>query len=278
MSDTINDRINSWKESTHDSRFERGCARIDIGTRWSLNDVIGRNIQSNSYEKTIMVKALDDNDQTFCDAVMTTDEYLDKRKKTANEIWCAEYQQEPVDIAGRTFTDIRSIEKDEFDAIKDQIEGCIGYVDVADAGIDYTALAICAVIKNDLFIVDYVFSRENTDVTIPLVAQKLNQWNVNYCRVESNNVGAMFGRNLQKETKTRILLVHNSVNKMTRIMMQSAFIQNRFIFVKTGDQNQELFIQNLLSFTKEGRNKNDDAPDCCAGLSIFVQSMFKNLH
>jgi predicted phage terminase large subunit-like protein len=278
LSDTINDRINSWKESTHDSRFERGCARIDIGTRWSLNDVIGRNIESHSYQKTIMVKALDDNDQSFCEAVMSTDEYLDKRKKTANEIWCAEYQQEPVDIAGRTFTDIKTIDKDEFEAIKYQIEGCIGYVDVADAGIDYTALAICAVIKNDLYIVDYVFSRENTDVTIPLVAQKLNEWNVNYCRVESNNVGAMFGRSLQKETKTRILLVHNSVNKMTRIMMQSAFIQNRFIFVKTGDQNQELFIQNLLSFTKEGRNKNDDAPDCCAGLSIFVQSMFKNLH
>jgi predicted phage terminase large subunit-like protein len=278
LSDTINDRINSWKESTHDSRFERGCARIDIGTRWSLNDVIGRNIESHSYQKTIMVKALDEKDQSFCEAVMSTDEYLDKRKKTANEIWCAEYQQEPVDIAGRTFTDIKTIGKDEFDAIKDQIEGCIGYVDVADAGIDYTALAICAIIKNELYIVDYVFSRENTDVTIPLVAQKLNEWNVNYCRVESNNVGAMFGRSLQKETKSRILLVHNSVNKMTRIMMQSAFIQNRFIFVKTGDQNQELFIQNLLSFTKEGRNKNDDAPDCCAGLSIFVQSMFKNLH
>jgi len=278
LSDTINDRINSWKESTHDSRFERGCARIDIGTRWSLNDVIGRNIESHSYQKTIMVKALDEKDQSFCEAVMSTDEYLDKRKKTANEIWCAEYQQEPVDIAGRTFTDIKTIGKDEFDAIKDQIEGCIGYVDVADAGIDYTALAICAIIKNELYIVDYVFSRENTDVTIPLVANKLNEWNVNYCRVESNNVGAMFGRSLQKETKSRILLVHNSVNKMTRIMMQSAFIQNRFIFVKTGDQNQELFIQNLLSFTKEGRNKNDDAPDCCAGLSIFVQSMFKNLH
>ena len=41
LSDTVNDRILQWKQSTHDSRFESGCARIDIGTRWSLKDVIG---------------------------------------------------------------------------------------------------------------------------------------------------------------------------------------------------------------------------------------------
>jgi len=34
LSDTVNDRIIQWKEATHDSRFEKGCARIDIGTRW----------------------------------------------------------------------------------------------------------------------------------------------------------------------------------------------------------------------------------------------------
>ena len=41
LSDTVNDRIIQWKEATHDSRMESGCARIDIGTRWSVNDVIG---------------------------------------------------------------------------------------------------------------------------------------------------------------------------------------------------------------------------------------------
>ena len=278
LSDTVNDRINQWKESTHDSRFESGCKRIDIGTRWSVNDVIGRNIDSGSYEKQITVKALDDQDRSFCESVMTTDEYLDKRKKTAHEIWCAEYQQEPVDISGRTFTDLRMIDKDEFEKIKDQIEGCIGYVDTADAGQDYTAMIIGAVIKNELFIVDYVFTRDNTDITIPLIASKLDNWSVNYCRVESNNIGAMFGRQLQQMVKsTKILLVHNSQNKITRIIMQSAFIQNKFIFVKNGDNHHELFMQNLLSFTKEGKNKNDDSPDCSAGLALFAQSMFKNI-
>lgn len=277
LSDSMNDRIHSWKESSHDSRFEKGCKRIDIGTRWTTNDVIGKNIESGSYDRIISVKALDDNDKSFCENVMSTEEYLDKRKKTAPEIWSAEYQQEPVDLKGRLFTDLKFIDAEEFESIKDQIEGCVSYIDVADAGLDYTAMMVGAVIKNQVFIVDYVFTRDNTDVTIPLCASMLNKWGVNYCRVESNNIGAMFGRQLQQHTSCRILLVPNTTNKMTRIIMQSAFIMNKFTFVKTGEAQQELFIQNLLSFSKEGKNKNDDAPDCCAGLSMFIQGMFKNI-
>jgi predicted phage terminase large subunit-like protein len=280
LSDTVNDRIIQWKESTHDSRFESGCSRIDIGTRWSLNDVIGRNMGQNQYEKSVIVPALDHNDVSFCDAVMTSDEYKIKRLRTANEIWLAEYQQQPVDMKGRLFADLQFIDKAEFEAMTatNPIEGTIAYIDVSDQGTDYTAMAICAIVKNTPFVVDYVFTRDNTDVTLPMCAEKLTRWNVTYCRVESNNMGAMFARQLQLLTKTRILQVNNTTNKITRIIMQSAFIMHTLQFVKNGDNHSELFIQNVLSFSKEGKNKNDDAPDCIAGLSIFMVSMFKNLH
>lgn len=285
LSDTVNDRIIQWKESTHDSRFESGCARIDIGTRWSLNDVIGRNMEQNIYDKSVIVAALNDRDESFCESVMTSEEYQLKRLRTANEIWLAEYQQQPVDMKGRLFSDLNFIDKDElekmtaYDSDKEPnpIEGTVAYIDVSDQGTDYTALAICAIIKGAPYIVDYVFTRDNTDVTLPLCAAKLNKWGVTYCRVESNNMGAMFARHLQGLTKTRILQVNNTTNKITRIIMQSAFIMHTLKFVKNGDNDSELFIQNILSFSKEGRNKNDDAPDCIAGLSIFIASLFKNL-
>ena len=279
LSDTVNDRINQWKESTHDSRFESGCARIDIGTRWSLNDVIGRNMDSKIYDKSIIVSAMNEQGQSFCEDVLTTDEYIEKKKRTAPEIWEAEYQQQPVDMKGRLFNELNFVSKDEFAEINknNPIEGCIGYVDVSDQGTDYTSVAICAVIKKQLFIVDYLMTRDNTDITIPQTAALLDKWRVTYCRVESNSMGAMFSRQLQTQTKTRILQVHNTQNKITRIIMSSAHVMNSMIFVRNGDNQSELFIQNVLSFSKEGKNKNDDAPDCLAGLSIFVQSMFKNL-
>jgi len=73
------------------------------------------------------------------------------------------------------------------------------------------------------------------------------------------------------------LQVHNTTNKQTRIIMQSAFVQNKFTFLKQTDESCELFISNVMSYSKEGKNKNDDAPDCIAGLGLFVQSMFRNL-
>jgi len=286
LSDTVNDRIIQWKEATHDSRLESGCARIDIGTRWSVNDVIGRGMDEANYDKSIIVPALNELDQSFCEAVITTEEYLHKRKKLPEEIWLAEYQQQPVDLKGRLFSDLKRISQAEFNEItrplitKDRplgIEGCVAYIDVADQGNDYTALLIGAVIGSEIYVVDYVYTRDNTDVSIPICAAKLNKWGVSYCRVESNSMGAMFSRSLQKETKTRILQVHNQTNKMTRIIMQSAFILNSFTFVEIEDKNRHQFLESMFSFSKEGKNKNDDAPDCASGLSMFAQSMFKQL-
>jgi predicted phage terminase large subunit-like protein len=279
LSDTVNDRIIQWKESTHDSRFETGCARIDIGTRWSVKDIIGNGIESKIYDKSIIVSALDDRGNSFCEAVMTTEEYKQVQKRTAKEIWLAEYQQRPIDMEGRLFSDYKRINQSEFEQFisTNQVEGTLAYIDVSDTGMDYTAMAIAAIIKNQTYIVDYVFNRDNTDLTIPQCAALLNKWNVSYCRVESNNMGAMFARNLQNLTKTKILQVANTTNKITRIIMQSAFISQRMQFVVKEEQQCLTFIENMLSFSKEGKNKHDDAPDCLAGLSLFLQSMFKNL-
>ena len=279
LSDTVNDRIIQWKESTHDSRFETGCARIDIGTRWSVKDIIGNGIESKIYDKSIIVSALDDQGNSFCEAVMTTDEYKQVQKRTAKEIWLAEYQQRPIDIEGRLFSEYKRINQSEFEQFisTNQVEGTLAYIDVSDTGMDYTAMAIAAIVKNQTYIVDYVFNRDNTDLTIPQCAALLNKWNVSYCRVESNNMGAMFARNLQNLTKTKILQVANTTNKITRIIMQSAFISQRMQFVVKEEQQCLTFIENMLSFSKEGKNKHDDAPDCLAGLSLFLQSMFKNL-
>ncbi len=281
LSEGKNERILQWKEATHDSRMESGCARIDIGTRWSLSDVIGRSMERGDYEKSIIVPALDEHDRSFCESVMTTDEYLDKRKKTAKEIWLAEYQQQPIDVMGRLFGDLDVISENEYITLTKSEnhveEGSLAYVDVADQGTDYLACIVAKIVKDKLYIVDYVYSRDNTDVTLPLVASILNKHNVSYCRVESNSMGAMYSRTLQKLTNTRILQITNSTNKITRIVMHSAYIINNFVWVKYDTPFCIQFLDNMFSFSKEGKNKNDDAPDCASGLSMFVQSMLTRM-
>ena len=279
MSDTTNDRIIQWKQATHDSRFESGCSRIDIGTRWSLKDVIGQNTEQGIYDQTIVIPAMNDKGESFCDEVMTSEEYMAKKKHTAPEIWSAEYMQEPVDVGGRLFSDMKYIDPEEYNEISQArgIDGSIAYIDVADQGADYTAMAIVSVVGDQFYLVDYLYNRENTDITIPLCAGLLEKYKASYCRVESNSMGAMFSRHLQRLSSTKILQVNNTTNKDTRIIMQSAWLQNRVTYVRRDTRDCNLFIESVLSYSKDGKNKNDDAPDCLAGLSIFSQSMFKNL-
>tara|TARA_R110000772_G_scaffold36091_5_gene86610 strand:+ start:3604 stop:4947 length:1344 start_codon:yes stop_codon:yes gene_type:complete len=273
LSDTVNDRIMQWKEATHDSRFEKGCSRIDIGTRWSINDVIGQQMDKKVYDKSIVVPALTDSGNSFCEEVMSTKEYITKRSRTEPSIWNAEYQQSPVDILGRLFNELRFVKE-----LPEGMEGFVGYVDVADQGADFTACAILGVKGNEFYVVDYVFNKSNTDITLPLISSLLNKYEVSYCRVESNSMGAMFSRLLQKQVnKTKILQVANTTKKETRILMNSAWIQQRMNFYNNGSNECELFISNVKGYSKEGKNKNDDAPDCLAGLSIFAQSMFKHI-
>lgn len=277
LSDLVNERLLQWKDATHDSRFESGCARIDIGTRWSINDVIGRSMDSGEYDEVIIQPAMTEDDKSFCENVMTTEEYHKKRQKMPEEIWLAEYMQQPIDLEGRMFSNLQTISPVEFEKIKPKIEGCLGYIDVADQGMDYTALAIGAIVGDQVVIVDVLYSRDNTDVTMPQCAALLQKWDVKYCRVESNAMGAMFARGLQKLTKTKILQVSNGTNKITRIIMQSAFIINNMTFVDRGTTDYIRFMENLNSFSKEGKNKNDDAPDCLAGLSMFMNAMIPRL-
>jgi hypothetical protein len=185
LSDTINDKILRWKEGTHDSRFETGCTRIDIGTRWSINDMIGKQINEGMYDKSLIVSALTTENKSFCEAVMSTEEYLQKKLKTSKEVWLAEYMQSPVDIEGRLFGTLKTISRTDFDKLKTQaigdkeIFGSLGYIDVADQGKDYTALAVGLIIGKQVYITDLVFNNNNTDVTIPQCAKILNDNLVN---------------------------------------------------------------------------------------------------
>ena len=280
LSETQNERILQWKEATHDSRIERKCKKIDIGTRWSKNDVIGQNFEQNRYDKSIVISAVNEDGKTFCEDVMSTEQYKEIQERINPDIWLSEYQQTPVDLKGRLFSNLKTITKSEYNQIKTKIKpsGALAYIDVSDAGADFTAMAIAEIIGSDVYIIDYLFTRDNTDITIPLCADKLKRNNVNYCRVESNSMGAMFSRHLAQQCKpTKVLQVANQTNKITRIIMQSATILN-FNFVLTDEFQQKQFIENVLSFSKEGKNKHDDAPDSLAGLSMFLRSMFPALN
>lgn len=66
--------------------IEGNCCSIDIGTRWSATDVLGRMEEMGKYDEIIRIAALDENDCSFCEDVHTTEYYHELREETDDSI------------------------------------------------------------------------------------------------------------------------------------------------------------------------------------------------
>ena len=285
LSETVREKTHSWKEATHDSRKETGCPEIDIGTRWTRDDVIGKAVEHDRYDEYIVQPALEEvpNERTgdlelrsFCESVMTTEEYMQKKERIRPEIWSAEYMQQPVDIKGRLFENLRKFTNKA--EIIENSEGALAYIDVADEGSDYLCMLVGHVVGVDVYITDVVYTKANTNTTIPRCAKLLNCYGVKYVRVETNAMGAIFLKLLRKSVnKTKVLGINNSQNKGTRIFMHSSYVLRKFLFLneETGEYGE--FIRALAKYQHEGKNKNDDAPDGATGLAAMVQAFLPKL-
>lgn len=293
LSITSNASIKQWKQSAHDSRLEKNCPQIDIGTRWSKNDVIGENIEAKKYDISIVVAALNANDESFCEDVKTSAEYIKIRDDliAANsiEIWLAEYMQEPAEVQGLLFrkSEIKRFTFEDFinETTKNEssiIETTLGYIDPAEGGGDNLSFPVACIIPNKVFITDIIFTNDTVEISLPNCAKLIDERKVNYIRVEKNGNGSGVIRDLRRlVSPEKILSANNATHKGTRIWNEYGFIQRHFYFLAESEyipgSDYDKFMRNLFTYMKIGDNQIDDAPDSIAGLSRFIQSVCRNL-
>lgn len=283
LSDTNNEKVWSWKQGTHDSRIEGNCCSIDIGTRWSATDVLGRMEEMGKYDEIIRISALDENDESFCEDVHTTEYYRELREETEDMIWCAEYMQDPIEAIGLLFP------KSELNRFKladiegKQPDGVIGATDVADEGDDDLCSPFGKVFGERIFITDVIFTKDPVEVTEPLLAQMIIDTGCDQMRIEANNGGKMYANDIKKilkaNKKTRCIVQSKTTtsHKPTRILMRSGWIKKHCSFLAEGEYKKgsdyDRFIKALSSYKKEGGNKHDDAPDGVTILAEFAGAL-----
>ena len=273
LSDTVNDKIHRWKESAHDSRLEKDCPSIDIGTRWREDDVIGRNDERGNYDEIIKVKALGEDGETFCDDVKTTKQYLAIKDEIDELIWNAEYQQTPIEAKGLCFpkSELNWFELDKFKS--ENVETTFFYVDVADEGDDYLSAVFADMIGNKYYVTNVIFTQDPSELTMPLTASKIDELRPSKGIFESNNGGKLFATRVKELMTSRcnVKWKPNTTNKETRILMNSGRIKNDFYFASDSQSKEyNKFIEQLTRYKKMGKNKHDDAPDSMAGLAEMV--------
>ena len=279
LSDTNNEKVWSWKQGTHDSRIEGNCCSIDIGTRWSATDVLGRMEEMGKYDEIIRIAALDENDRSFCEDVHTTEYYHELREETDDSIWCAEYMQEPIEAIGLLYP------KSELNRFKladiegKQPDGVIGATDVADEGDDDFCAPIAKVFGTKYFITDVLFTKDNVEITEPKLVSLILDTRCDNMRIESNNGGRLFALNVRKAVKAKnekciIQAKPTTANKDTRILLKSGWIKKHCYFLEEGEyrkgSDSDRFMKALTGYKKEGGNKHDDAPD---GMTILAENV-----
>ena len=282
MSGTMNDKILMWKDGTHNSRLEGVCPEIDIGTRWTKKDVIGRSMEQGEYDIVIVIPALI-NGKSFCESVRSTKKYLEIKDKVAEELWLAEYMQEPVEFKGLALpvTDLQRFKLKDLKTNNTYMR--LAVIDTADEGTDNLSMPVAYLSGGKVYITDVLFTSLDTDITLPLSAQKCIDHKLKYCRVETNAGGAIFMKQLRKlAAPTQVTGSFTTSNKHTRILSNIGLIKKYCVFRDDYEQGSDYdkFINCMTSYLKNGHSKHDDAIDSISALIEYLMkiaySYFKN--
>lgn len=268
----------SWFTNTMLSRLEENGKIIIIMTRWASGDLAGRAIEHFSKEnkkvRKIIMKALQDDGTMLCESVLSKESYEMKVRAMGEDIAKANYQQEPIDLKGRLYTEFKTYDKlpPHFEIIK-------AYCDTADQGSDYLCNFIYGIYNNQAYILDVLYTKEGMEVTEEQMAKMLLDNKVNLAKIESNNGGRGFARSVKRilndkynSNYTTIKWFFQSKNKKARILTNATWIMENVFFPANWKDRWGQLYTDLYKYQREGKNAHDDAPDALTGVSENSQS------
>ena len=260
------------------------CVELHISTRWSVHDVVGRLEQMNENNpraKFLVVPALDDNDESNFDYPIpqgfTTKFYHDQRDAMDDASWNALYMNQPYEREGQLYAEDEL--RKYYELPEQEPDAILACTDTKDSGKDYCCMLIAYQYGNDYYIEDLVYENYAPQIIDEQLVRKLFKHNVQMCQFESNAAGGRTADKVQEKLKamnarTRITKKWTQANKDTKIIVHSPFVKEHFLFKDRTKQDKEYrsFMNALCSYTMAGKNAHDDAPDCAAQLSDYVQN------
>jgi predicted phage terminase large subunit-like protein len=268
-----------WFTNTMLSRLEEGGKIIIIMTRWATGDLAGRALEHYKEQgakiKHITMKALQDDGSMLCPEVLSYKSYQAKIKAMGLDIASANYQQEPIDIKGKLYTNFKTYKKLPMDEKGNLLFTEIrNYTDTADTGEDYLCSINYGVYNNEAYVLNVLYSKDGMEITEPATAKMIYEDGVNVADIESNNGGRGFARAVERilkekyhSNKTQINPFHQSKNKQARILSNSTWVMNHIYFpVNWNDRFPEYYAA-MTKYQKEGKNLHDDAPDATTGIA-----------
>lgn len=302
------ERVWDWYTAVANTRLHNDSQQLMVFTRWSENDLVGKlkdmgkviEFTGDNYDIPddcylhINFTALKEGSPTEFDprekgeALWPEKHSKAKleaaREKDPDKFDCL-YQGNPVNKQGLLYSK-------PFKTYKDlpKLKIRKAYIDTADTGKDY----LCAVVyglplatsDNLKYVIDVLYTDKGMEITEPQTANLLNKTKTNEAKVESNNGGRSFARNIEKlVNKTAINWFHQSKNKEARIYSNSASVNDEIVFPENWHIQWPEFYKAVTKYKKVFKaNDHDDAPDVLTGIietesesKVFVTENPENL-
>jgi len=277
-----------WYTTVVRTRLHNESQELVVFTRWHEDDLIGRieekeevieitsvaqikDVPKNAWVK-INFEAIKTSEPTELDprnkgeALWENRHNLEGLKEKRNldrlKFECL-YQGNPETKEGRLYSEFKT-----YTSLPNTVSKK-AYVDTADEGTDYLC-AICYEKGNDglIYVTDVLYSQRPMEYTEPATAQMINRNQTRLTRVESNNGGKGFARNIKKlVTICKITWFHQSKNKESRILTNATTV-NEFIIMPAGWEERWLDFYNHITTYKRifKVNKTDDGADTLTGI------------
>lgn len=270
--ESVKEKHWDWFTNTMLSRLEEGGKIIIIMTRWASDDLAGKALEElkelDFKIKHITMKAMQDDGTMLCDEILSKKSYELKTKAMGEDIASANYQQEPIDLKGALYK-LKTYDKlPEFKYI-------YNYTDTADKGEDF----LCSInygvnFDNEAYLIDVLYTKEDMEITEKAQAKMMVKDKVNKSRIESNNGGGIYARNVERimnkdfgTNHTVVETFHQSANKQARILSNSSWVNQHIYVPDTWRNKWPEFARDVAKYQREGKNKHDDCADCLTGIA-----------
>lgn len=283
------DRLDKlWTAYTNDlkSRKKLNCKELHLATRWSVHDPIGRlqlMYADSSKAQFLVMPAVDEDGESnfnYRYGVGFDKAYFEDMKNNLDDCsWRALFMNQPIEREGLLYNEDEL--RRYFELPSDSPDAIISVCDTKDKGADYCVMPIAYQYGNDFYIEEIICDNNNPEIVETRLVEILLRHKVKLSRFESNSAGGKIAEKVQKEVKsrggiTRITTKYSTANKATRIIVDSPFVKEHFLFkdnsVIKNNKEYKRALGMLCSYTMAGRNAHDDVPDAFSMLSDFIQS------
>lgn len=296
VDDLIRDRKESLSPRRLESRYQDylnvlvdrkndGSKELMVGTRWNVMDPLGRvekEYKNDPRYRFRKIPALNEKGESNFDYPVngfSTQYYLDMKKKLDKNEWEAKFMQRPFVREGLLFP---ADSLRYYNGILPEGDHRIASAcDVAWGGGDSLSMPIGYEYENgDVYIPSWIFNKGKKEVTLPLVIGKIMGEKIRQIQFEANNGGDMYRKYVDEKLKdmgykcsTTDKKAPGNLEKMSKIIAYSGYIQEHFVFLAPELQDEEYSeaMDELCMTVQIGQNEHDDAADGITQLAMALE-------